>query len=151
MGFSTFPDPISLTPWGSGTKNHSSVIVSLTNSVCGTCDLGVRFWYPKRLCLYLSDKDIKNNFTLTHRKRVTRDASHLCDVETSLGTFFHEPPASPRPYLVFLDNSILMIQRRRIPGDTYASAVVASNCQHSDRLWWSTWGCRGSNWNKHRL
>lgn len=120
--------PISRTLWGSETKNHSSVIVSLTNSVCGTCDLGVRFWYPKHLCLYLSDKDIKNNFTLIHRKRATRDAPHSCDIKTSLGTFIHKPPASPRPYLVFLDNSILMIQRRRIPGNTYAGAVVASNC-----------------------
>lgn len=57
-------------------------------------------------------------------------------------------PSSLRPYLVFLDNSILMVWRRRIPGNTDTCAVVASNGQHSDRLWRGTWRCRRSNQNK---
>lgn len=54
-------------------------------------------------------------------------------------------PSSSGPYLVFLDNSILMVRGRRIPGNTNTCAIVASNSQHSDRLWWGTWGCRGSD------
>lgn len=123
-------------------------MVYLYNWVGVICDLRLSFHSPIHLFLDLSHKHIKihlhsNSRRETLEMRPLHGALRLLQ-ETSVG-------CPSQAYLVLLDNSILMICRRRIPGNTNTCAIVASNSQHSDRLWRGTWGYRGRNENKHKL
>ena len=125
-------------------NNHCTIMVYLSNWVCVICELGFRFY---EFCAFAS-LQVAQTYISLHSNSVRRPPEIL-PIHITLRLLWEvlsvNLSSSSRPYLVFLDNSILMIWRRRIPGNTNTCAIVASNSQHSDRLWRGTWGCRRSH------